>query len=251
MMCAVDIGKAAENLAKAGIEIAKAVKDCASSASECTTDIGTTGSLLSSASQSVEAALKDCGNISSACANDISAAAGSLSSSVTTIGAAETDCQSDLTKCVSDVKTAAAAAVTAMQDLAQESTARIITASSYDGRHPPEHILDPEDSTFWSTTGTYPQEFVLQFGTISEVAKVKVVTTNVRNLTIEKCEGSSPTSWEKVTVMELEDNEGRLQVESVTVRKFECSFLKFRIENGHGDHSTVHRVFCEGRTRLD
>ena len=118
LMCAVDIGKAAENLAKAGIEIAKAVKDCASSASECTTDIGTTGSLLSSASQSVEAALKDCGNISSACANDISAAAGSLSSSVTTIGAAETDCQSDLTKCVSDVKTAVTQIATAATDIA-------------------------------------------------------------------------------------------------------------------------------------
>ena len=36
LMCAVDIGKAAENLAKAGIEIAKAVKECGSSASECT-----------------------------------------------------------------------------------------------------------------------------------------------------------------------------------------------------------------------
>ena len=65
LMCAVDIGKAAEALASAGIEIAQAVKDCATDASKCVQDIGTVGTDLANASTEVEAALKDCGNISS------------------------------------------------------------------------------------------------------------------------------------------------------------------------------------------
>jgi hypothetical protein len=82
------------------------------------------------------------------------------------------------------------------------------------------HFMRRDSSTFWATTGTYPQEFVIQLGAMCDVTKIKTLTTNgkqtcsqkpndasysplfsVRSLVIERCEGSSPTTWEKVLEM--------------------------------------------------
>ena len=55
-------------------------------------------------------------------------------------------------------------------DLAHPSAgASILSATSYDMMHTPESIIDGNAGSFWSTTGSYPQEFVLKLGTESDV----------------------------------------------------------------------------------
>lgn len=53
-----------------------------------------------------------------------------------------------------------------MKDYAREGAgAQIVMCSSLDERFPPERMLDGKDSTFWMTTGMFPQEFVVSLRT--------------------------------------------------------------------------------------
>ena len=51
-----------------------------------------------------------------------------------------------------------------------EPGAKIFTATSFDERHAPDTIIDGDDTTFWTTTGSYPQEFVVKLGAVSTTA---------------------------------------------------------------------------------
>ena len=48
----------------------------------------------------------------------------------------------------------------------------ILSATSFDMMHAPDSIIDGDPSSFWSTTGSYPQEFVLKLGTESDVESI-------------------------------------------------------------------------------
>jgi heat shock protein beta-11 len=56
--------------------------------------------------------------------------------------------------------------------------ASVIMATCGDERHPPEHILEPNDGSFWATTGLYPQEFVIKLSGTAQVNKVRTLTSN-------------------------------------------------------------------------
>eukprot|EP00949_MAST-11_sp_MAST-11-sp1_P004929 g4929.t1 len=135
-----------------------------------------------------------------------------------------------------------------MTDLASEHQGgSVVSASSYDNDHPPSLIVDGNDHTFWSSTGMYPQEFVIKLGSTSQITRIKTLTTNVKKLVVERCEGVTPVSWEKVYDMEIPDTDGRLQVESNQVQRITANFLKFKLTSGWGDFATVHKVSVEGK----
>eukprot|EP00983_Pelagomonas_calceolata_P076836 1153592-Pelagomonas_calceolata.AAC.3 len=66
-----------------------------------------------------------------------------------------------------------------MKDYAREENgAKIIMATSVDERFPPEHMLDGKDSSFWMTTGMFPQEFVLALEHPTNVSKITTLSMN-------------------------------------------------------------------------
>ena len=129
-----------------------------------------------------------------------------------------------------------------MDDLATEAAgASVIMATCADERHPAENIIEPKDGTFWATTGLYPQEFVVKLGSVSQVNKVRALTSNVKRFVLEYCDGDAPDKFKPVFEVELADKNARLQTE---VHQVNCSakFLKFTIGSGWGDFASVHRV---------
>ena len=90
----------------------------------------------------------------------------------------------------------------------------VFTASCHDARHPPSAIVDADASSFWVTTGGFPQEFILELrarahanqseswqSTFStggrDVTRVRTATTGVQRLVVESCRASGPNthSW--------------------------------------------------------
>ena len=137
-----------------------------------------------------------------------------------------------------------------MTDLVTEHNGgQVICATSFDALHPPELVIDGSDHTFWSSTGMFPQEFIVKLGSTAQVTRIKTLTTNVKSMVVERCEGVAPISWEKVFDMECPDTDGRLQVESSQVSKITANFLKFKFVSGWDEFVTVHRVQVEGKTR--
>lgn len=44
-------------------------------------------------------------------------------------------------------------------------------ATCCDYRHPPDNVLEPEETKFWATTGGYPQEIVIDLGGVVQVCR--------------------------------------------------------------------------------
>jgi len=123
--------------------------------------------------------------------------------------------------------------------------AQVVMATSTDERYPADNIVDGDYETFWPTTGLYPQEFVISLANAVTISKIQTNTTNVRKLTVERCEGPEPERFEKVFEVELKDKNGHLQVENHQVNT-SAKYLKFVIGSGWDDFASVHTVSVLG-----
>jgi heat shock protein beta-11 len=66
-----------------------------------------------------------------------------------------------------------------MKDYAREENGgSVVMASCTDERFPPEAMLDGKDSTFWMTSGMFPQEFVLALSKTVTVSKITTLSLN-------------------------------------------------------------------------
>nr|XP_060629530.1 intraflagellar transport protein 25 homolog isoform X5 [Anolis sagrei ordinatus] len=101
--------------------------------------------------------------------------------------------------------------------------AEVILATSSDEKFPPENILDGRSDTFWTTTGMFPQEFIISLN--------KCVTIN--KLTIQ-------------CYLELQSTEGELQIEEFSFPDMQAAYLRFIILSAFDAFVSVHRVIVEG-----
>jgi hypothetical protein len=104
-------------------------------------------------------------------------------------------------------------------DLAlEEEGAHVTAVTSFDADFPPNNILDGcgftrqarcsaianslmlhrDQTTKWLTTGSFPQEVIVQLSTTASVSRVKTWTTNAKDVVVEVCSGPTPTKWEKL-----------------------------------------------------
>eukprot|EP00937_MAST-01D_sp_MAST-1D-sp2_P001323 g1323.t1 len=125
---------------------------------------------------------------------------------------------------------------------AAKNGGEVFTASSVDPAHPPSAMISNDETSFWASTGSYPQEFVVQLGSRAAVTNIRLRTTNVKSLVVERCKAPVPTSWEKIASMTLDENDGRMQVASQTVNSQDANYLKFHINSGYQDFCSVHTV---------
>jgi hypothetical protein len=128
-----------------------------------------------------------------------------------------------------------------------------------------------EQSSKWVTTGSFPQEIVVQLATTASVVRAKMWTRNVKEVAVESCSGPTPTKWEKLfdtstskkalvvldspsytnlclPISELKETDGEMQIVSENVKPTDASFIKFKILSGWNDFVVVHRVSVEGST---
>ena len=70
----------------------------------------------------------------------------------------------------------------------------MVSATSNDLVHLPSSILANERSgdsndNFWMSTGSFPQEIVIQLGAASSIRSVDIVSLGVRKIQLDKCDG--------------------------------------------------------------
>ena len=132
-------------------------------------------------------------------------------------------------------------------ELALESAGTsVISASSFDLDHPPRSILE-DISTFWMSTGSYPQELIVQLGELSMIKSVDLVCTGIRSIELAKGDGSQANSWEPVSKEEAGDAEGDVQRLSLDIpSRLGATHLRVKILSGWADYVTIHRVSVIG-----
>ncbi|XP_035582927.1 intraflagellar transport protein 25 homolog isoform X3 [Zalophus californianus] len=99
----------------------------------------------------------------------------------------------------------------------------VILATSSDEKHPPENIIDGNPETFWTTTGMFPQEFIICFH---------------KHVRIERLVIQS--------YFDLVHKEGQLQNEEIMTRDGHATHLRFIIISAFDHFASVHSVSAEG-----
>nr|XP_033772454.1 intraflagellar transport protein 25 homolog isoform X3 [Geotrypetes seraphini] len=101
--------------------------------------------------------------------------------------------------------------------------ATVVLATSSDEHYPPENILDGKLETFWTTTGTFPQEFIISFNGSARINKLTVQS-----------------------YLDLENSEGQLQTEEFMLSGCQATHLRFIIESSYDHFVSIHRVMADG-----
>ena len=121
--------------------------------------------------------------------------------------------------------------------------AKLILATSYDPNFPPENVLSPSNKEFWITTGLFPQELLFQLKSPSTPIRLGLVTTNVRQVIVEGCEGSHLGTFSRIGENEFGSNSGGIQSESVDINAPRpINFLKIIFLSGWDEFISVHSV---------
>ncbi|XP_056388132.1 intraflagellar transport protein 25 homolog isoform X3 [Hyla sarda] len=101
--------------------------------------------------------------------------------------------------------------------------AQVSLATSSDERHPAEHIIDgisaspsrnPE--TFWTTTGMFPQEFIISMNGLQKIGKIIMESSLIKNVKIYSSASKEPINFELCLERELEHVEGQFLTEEIT-----------------------------------
>ncbi|XP_061267878.1 intraflagellar transport protein 25 homolog isoform X4 [Bos javanicus] len=100
--------------------------------------------------------------------------------------------------------------------LSSEGT-EVILATSSDEKHPPENMIDGNPETFWTTTGMFPQEFIICFHKHVRIEKLVIQSYFVRTLRIEKSTSKEPVDFEQWIERDLVHTEGQLQNEEILI----------------------------------
>ncbi|XP_006002611.1 intraflagellar transport protein 25 homolog [Latimeria chalumnae] len=139
--------------------------------------------------------------------------------------------------------------MTKMADVALSSAgSKVVLATSSDEKYPPENIIDGQPETFWTTTGMFPQEFIISFTNLVKIATVTVQSYNVQSLSIEKSVSTDPVNFEKCTEKHLEQSEGHIQTEEFALGGTSARYMRFIIKSGFDHFVSIHRVIVEGST---
>ncbi|XP_070261286.1 intraflagellar transport protein 25 homolog isoform X5 [Myotis yumanensis] len=119
--------------------------------------------------------------------------------------------------------------------LSSEGT-EVILATSSDEKHPPENIIDGNPETFWTTTGMFPQEFIICFHKHVRIERLVIQSCFVRTLQIEKSTSKEPDSFEQWIERDLVHTEGQLQNEEIMdpLRIREAHIIIEHLENNKG-----------------
>lgn len=134
-----------------------------------------------------------------------------------------------------------------MFDVALSSAgATIALATSFDENHPPENIIDGSLDTFWPTTGMFPQEFIITFSALMSIGNIKLLSSNVKALSIEKSTKTEALDFEPLVEKEYEHSEGQMQRDEIKIPVTSACHLKFVIKSGFDHFVSIHNVSVDG-----
>ena len=71
-------------------------------------------------------------------------------------------------------------------------------ATALDSEHPPTNIVDNDETTFWMTTGLFPQEVVLQFKNPAQITRVTTITGKVKSMIAYAASNKDMTEWVEI-----------------------------------------------------
>jgi heat shock protein beta-11 len=121
-------------------------------------------------------------------------------------------------------------------------------ATSFDNEHPPTGACDGDETTFWITTGLFPQEIVLQFRKPAQITRITTVTGKVKSMVVSAALDKGLTDWAEIDNTNLPANPIKQQ-ETHQLNYQRTSWgVKIAISRCWGSFAAVYLVRIEGPT---
>ncbi|XP_063795700.1 intraflagellar transport protein 25 homolog isoform X1 [Pseudophryne corroboree] len=121
----------------------------------------------------------------------------------------------------------------------------VALATSSDDRHRAQHIIDGNPETFWTTTGMFPQEFIISMSSLQKIGKITMESSLIRSLRIETSTSKDPVNFEHCVERDLEHMEGQFQNEEITLPGVQAVHLRFVIQSAYDHFVAVRSVLAE------
>lgn len=135
------------------------------------------------------------------------------------------------------------------QDLALESHGCTVSYVSCgrDDVASPDNIIDGSRSSFWSTTGLYPQSLIISFPKLISVSSISIRSYCVRNMLIEKCAGDLSKGFEEVKNLDILLTDLHHQVSTVDLNSVSAKHLRFTIKTAFQEFCAIYKVEVMGK----
>lgn len=120
----------------------------------------------------------------------------------------------------------------------------VIFSSSYDDKHPPKNVLIG-NKEFWSSTGLYPQEILLQLDGPTNLNSVNISSHGIKKISIESCENDSLINFIKqAEFFDVPFKDGKIQnfFMTFTGQKKIAKSIRVIIEEGYDDFFAIYHI---------
>ncbi|CAH8553467.1 unnamed protein product [Heterobilharzia americana] len=118
-------------------------------------------------------------------------------------------------------------------------------ATSFDENNPPESVLEKRDSSFWITTGMFPQMLVVSLVQPTKISKIKIISSNINLLLVETSSHTEADGFELKSKMTLPYSDGHLQITEVPINDIHIRHVRLNIRSGFNHFVAVYKVLLE------
>ncbi|XP_073419830.1 intraflagellar transport protein 25 homolog isoform X3 [Dendrobates tinctorius] len=99
--------------------------------------------------------------------------------------------------------------------------------------------------TFWTTTGMFPQEFIISMNGLQKIGKITLESSLIRSLKVYTSASKEATNFEPCMERELEHVEGQFQTEEIALPGVQAVHLRFVILSGYDHFVSIRSVSAE------
>ena len=122
----------------------------------------------------------------------------------------------------------------------------VFYSTSLDIDHPDTNVIDNDETTFWTTTGLYPQEIALKFIKPAQITRITTVTGKVKSFDVYAATNKELTEWAKIDSTNLPANPIK-QPETHQLNYQRTAYgIKIVITKGWDQFSALYMVRAEG-----
>ncbi|CAL8074348.1 unnamed protein product [Calicophoron daubneyi] len=118
-------------------------------------------------------------------------------------------------------------------------------STSFNELHPPENVLNGEESSFWITTGMFPQMLVVSLPEHSRVSRVRIISSCIKDLWVEVSSRTEPEEFEVKSELSLAYADGHQQITEVPMNESNMRHLRLTIRSGYDHFVAVYKVQIE------
>lgn len=122
----------------------------------------------------------------------------------------------------------------------------LLYATSLDTDHPPANAVEPNETTFWTTTGLFPQEIALKLKKPAQIIRVTTITGKVKNISLFAATNKELTEWVEIDAFNLPAQPIKQQETHQLSLKSTTYAVKVIINQAWGPFAALYLLKIEG-----